>query len=87
MILTDSGAVLEWAKVIVPGGVTLFGMVLLDRRSKSRAESTQKKVEAMDAKVEVVHKATNSLVEKLVVAEKSVSHAEGVAEGKIAGPG
>jgi hypothetical protein len=35
----------------------------------------------MDRKVEVVHKATNSLVEGLVKSAKREGHAEGLAEG------
>ncbi len=46
--------------------------------------STDEKLAAVAEKVEEVHKATNSITDRLVETSKSESHAKGVLEGKAA---
>lgn len=69
--------------------VPVVGMVLQYRRDVAKAErdaALSAKVESVEQKVEVVHKATNSLVEQLVVAAGEKGELKGRADEKAGKP-
>ncbi len=74
MILAEfsSSAWVEMFKTIAVLGAAIMSYMAMRKGGQAVA-----KIAAVEEKVEVVHKATNSLVGKLVMAEKAASFGEG----------